>query len=368
MSTTDYKPLIQSLLTCHPDHPPSTSLVTLHDLTERAKALMKEQDVFLHLRAPMTICGDIHGQLQDLLRVFKERGAPPDVPYLFLGDYVDRGDKSIEVVTLLLALKVEYPYSIFLLRGNHECPETNDHYGFKDECRTYATTHGKAGDVLRGNDTLWEAFNGVFQWLPLCASVENRIFCVHGGLSPKLNTLNDLHSIDRAQLRSVPSEGLVCDLLWSDPDRNELEWGENERGCSFTFGPKIVQNFCDTHGFDLVCRAHQVMDHGYEFFCNRKLATVFTASNYCGDYGNRGSVLHVDPQLCCSLVILLPNNEVSIQEIFGAPTPKATSPSRPTLSNITAVEIPVNQAQSPPATNRAPSPRTPSNGFMTVNA
>lgn len=361
MSPPNYKPLIQSLLTCHPDHPPTPSLNTLNDLLARAKTIMQAQDVFLHIRAPMTICGDIHGQLQDLLRVFKERGTPPDVPYLFLGDYVDRGDKSIEVVTLLLALKVEYPHSVFLLRGNHECPETNDHYGFKNECGTYATKHGTTDDVLKGGDALWKAFNGVFQWLPLCASVENRIFCVHGGLSPQLHTLHDLHSIDRSTLSSVPNKGLVCDLLWSDPDRNELEWGENERGCSYTFGPQIVQAFCDTHGYDLICRAHQVMDHGYEFFCNRKLATVFTASNYCGDYGNRGSVLHVDSQLCCSLIILLPNNEMSIQEIFGSPTPSTPStPSRPTLSTVSAVQIPVHHAPSPPTTNRAPSPRTPS--------
>ena len=369
--STDYAPLIQSLLNCYPDHPPATPLATLQELINKARTVLQEQDVFLHLSAPMTICGDIHGQLQDLLRVFKERGTPPDVPYLFLGDYVDRGDKSIEVVTLLLALKVQYPYSIFLLRGNHECPETNDHYGFKDECNTYVDKHRTSADTLTG-DALWRAFNGVFQWLPLCASVANRIFCVHGGLSPKLNTLADLHAIDRQQLSSVPSEGLVCDLLWSDPDRNEVGWGENERGCSHTFGPKIVQNFCDTHGYDLVCRAHQVMDNGYEFFCNRKLTTVFTASNYCGDYGNRGSVLHVDPQLCCSLIILLPNNEVSIQEIFGAPNKTVTPLRTPQLKTISSVEIPVNQALSPPATNRAPSPRTPSKSnrgsFMTVEA
>lgn len=354
MSNQHFKSTIQSLLNYCPDQAiPAIPLATVQSIIHKSTALMKEQDVFLHLRAPITICGDIHGQLEDLLRVFKERGTPPEVPYLFLGDYVDRGDKSIEVITLLLALKAEYPHSIFLLRGNHECPETNDHYGFKEECETYVSKHRTTDSPFSSGEALWKAFNGAFQWLPLCASIDKRIFCVHGGLSPKLTSLEDLHSIDRNKLTTVPNEGLVCDLLWSDPDRNEIEWGENERGCSHTFGPKIVQQFCDTHGYDLVCRAHQVMDHGYEFFCNRKLATVFTASNYCGDYGNRGCVMHVDPQLCCSLIILLPNNEISVQNVLGANLSKG----RPQLVNTSTIEVPVGNAFSPPATLRAPSPR-----------
>lgn len=350
----NYQPLIDSLLQCHPDHPPHIPVSTLQQLSLDALRVMKEQDVFLQLRAPITICGDIHGQLQDLLRVFKQRGTPPDTPYLFLGDYVDRGEHSIEVIVLLFALKVMHPCSIFLLRGNHECPETNGRYGFREECEAHVSKETKkCGDktiqsTVNG-DTLWTIFNRVFQWMPLCASVDDRVFCVHGGLSPKLNTLDQLHAINRETLSEVPDSGLVCDLLWSDPDKNETDWGENERGCSHTFGPKIVEDFCNKHGYDLVCRAHQVMDHGYEFFCKRKLATVFTASNYCGDYGNRGSVLHIDPQMRCSLIILLPNNEISVQELLGESTNQKKT--------TDGFELPVQRAVSPPPTERPPSPR-----------
>ena len=117
----------------------------------------------------------------------------------------------------------------------------------------------------------------------------------------------------------------MCDLLWSDPERNEPGWGENDRGCSYTFGPKIVDQFCTAHGFDLVCRAHQVMDGGYEFFCKRKLATVFSASNYCGDQGNRGSILNVDKRLKCSLVILLPNDDQETHELLAGTTSASSS-------------------------------------------
>jgi serine/threonine-protein phosphatase PP1 catalytic subunit len=369
MPSTDYTPMIDSLLQCHPDRPPAIPPTTLKQLALDAIHAMKQQDVFLHLKAPITICGDIHGQLHDLLRVFKQQGTPPDTPYLFLGDYVDRGDKSIEVVALLLAFKVMYPCSIFLLRGNHECPDTNGRYGFREECVEYIAKNAfreEEGVEAINGDTLWTIFNRVFQWLPLCASVENRVFCVHGGLSPKLQSLEQLHAIDRTHLVEVPGEGLVCDLLWSDPDKNEIGWGENERGCSHTFGPRIVEDFCDKHGFDFVCRAHQVMDHGYEFFCKRRLATVFTASNYCGDYGNRGSVLQIDPQMCCSLIILLPNNEISTHELFGKEKEPSPDPSAsvgaaigdiPVDIPVDMLELPIGRAASPPPTARPPSPR-----------
>jgi serine/threonine-protein phosphatase PP1 catalytic subunit len=308
-SPSSYSKVIEQLLQCDPKRPAIIPPSTLKGLASAAQQIMRDQPVFLPLRAPITICGDIHGQFDDLRRVFSIRGTPPNVPYLFLGDYVDRGEHSVEVIALLLALKVEYPNHIFLLRGNHECPDTNGEYGFRDQCATYLTKCPIGQCAGLTGDSMWRMFNETFQWMPLCASVNGRIFCVHGGLSPELKDLTQLDSIRREELASVPSKGLVCDLLWSDPDRNEPNWGENERGCSYTFGPKIVNDFCDKHGFHLVCRAHQVMDSGYEFFCKRKLATVFTASNYCGDYGNRGSVLHVDPKLRCSLVILLPNNK-----------------------------------------------------------
>lgn len=365
-----YHHIIHSLLHCDPAAPPKIAPTELETLLIDATRVMQSQPVFLPLQAPITICGDIHGQFDDLRRVFRLRGAPPKTPYLFLGDYVDRGDKSVEVATLLLALKVQYPNHIFLLRGNHECRDTNDSYGFRDECNTYVDrcTPAECGDL--NGDTLWTQFNLTFQWMPICASVNGRIFCVHGGLSPKLQSLKQLDAIDRGTLERIPSEGLVCDLLWSDPDKNETGWGENDRGCSYTFGPQIVHDFCEKHGFHLVCRAHQVMDFGYEFFCQRKLATVFTASNYCGDYGNRGSVLYVDPKLRCSLVILLPNNEEEVHPLnvggnrdgnADATTADHDEDEDTELAELSGGGsgggIAMDRAASPPPTLRPPSPR-----------
>ena len=310
-----------------------TSDIKLTDLfciIGSAHNIFKAQDPYLHLAAPILVCGDIHGQLTDLLRVFKAKNMPSDDnPYLFLGDYVDRGDHSVPVIALLFALKVLHPYSVFLLRGNHECPEINDHYGFKDECvQRYGNVDG---------NQLWNKFNAAFQWLPIAASIENRIFCVHGGLSPKLTTGIDaqLAKIDRSALATVPSKGLVCDLMWSDPDRNSTGWEDNERGCGYVFDAATVRKFCEDNDFDLICRAHQCVDYGYDFFSKRKLVTVFTASNYCGSYNNCGAVLCVPKNLNCGLHVLRPNGSIeeesvdlSVKEEASTPpvTPRAFTP------------------------------------------
>ena len=357
-----YKSMIKQLLKCNVHSPPLFDIKDIIGVCGNAMRIMKEQPVFLQLKSPIVICGDIHGQLHDLQRIFRTKGEPPDTPYLFMGDYVDRGDRSVEVSLLLLAMKVCYPYHIFLLRGNHECPDTNDRYGFREECKEYK------GPNNTYDDTLWTVFNKVFQWLPLCASVNGKSFCVHGGLSPELKSLDQLDDIDRSTIANIPDKGLVCDLLWSDPDKNEPSWGENERGCSYTFGPQIVEDFCNKHGFDLVCRAHQVMDGGYEFFCKRRLATVFSASNYCGDYGNRGSILCVDPDLKCSLVILLPNDQQEAHALLS-PTASTTDSNEADENEelasifsspqggVVSGEIDVERLPSPPPTMRAPSPR-----------
>ena len=339
MASSDLRAQLQAtvdlLADCDdPRAPPDVTEDMLINCCKGAIVSIKQQPPLLRLRSPITVCGDIHGQFEDLMRVFSSRGLPPHTPYLFLGDYVDRGAHSAQVVALLLALKALHPDHLFLLRGNHECATINAEYGFIDECRQ-----------RYGSDTAYTIVNKVFQWLPLAAVIQNKIFCVHGGLSPHLESLEQLEALDRSELHHIPDSGLACDLVWSDPERDTQEWADNERGCSHTFGPRIVHEFCEKHGFDFVCRAHQVVDHGYEFFCKRKLVTVFTASNYCGDYGNRGSILHVEPNLRCNFVILLPNNEEETH-LISAPTDER------------------GRAVSPPPTDRAPSPHPSSPRFV----
>ncbi|KAK8813745.1 hypothetical protein WA556_000317, partial [Blastocystis sp. ATCC 50177/Nand II] len=262
-------------------------------LIEAAQQIFATQPVLLDLQTPIKICGDVHGQFFDLLRLFTMNGFPPECDYLFLGDYVDRGKNSIEVLCLLFAYKVKYPDRIFLLRGNHESDAMNQLYGFCDEC------------VRRYSPLLYLRFEECFKYLPLSALVGRRILCMHGGLSPEITSLDDIASIERPC--EIPDEGLVCDLLWADPKRDQEEsWCPNERGISYTFNEDVVADFLDKFNLDLICRAHQVVENGYEFFADVQLITLCSAPNYAGELDNAGAVMIVDSDLACSIAVLRP--------------------------------------------------------------
>lgn len=158
---------------------------------------------------------------------------------------MDRGKQSIETICLLLAYKIKYKENFFLLRGNHECASINRIYGFYDECKR------------RFNVRVWKTFTDCFNCLPVAALIDEKILCMHGGLSPDLKHLDQIRNIARPV--DVPDQGLLCDLLWADPDKDIEGWGENDRGVSFTFGADKVAEFLEKHDLDLVCRAHQVI-------------------------------------------------------------------------------------------------------------
>ncbi|KAJ8557640.1 hypothetical protein K7X08_003265 [Anisodus acutangulus] len=241
----------------------------IKQLCVASRDIFLKQPNLLELEAPIKICGDIHGQYSDLLRLFEYGGFPPKANYLFLGDYVDRGRQSLETICLLLAYKIKYPKNFFLLRGNHECASINRIYGFYDECKR------------RFNVKLWKSFTDCFNCLPVAALIDEKILCMHGGLSPDLSSLDQIRNLPRPT--AIPDTGLLCDLLWSDPGKDVKGWGMNDRGVSYTFGPDKVSEFLSKHDLDLVCRAHQVVEDGYEFFAERQLVTIFSAPNYCGD-------------------------------------------------------------------------------------
>ena len=261
-------------------------------LCTKALEIFMEEPVLLEVSAPVNICGDTHGQYNDLLRLFEFGGRPPQTNYLFLGDYVDRGKNSVETMGLLLAYKIKYPNNIFLLRGNHESEIINHVYGFFDECKR------------RYNTKVYKLFSDCFNWLPISAIVDDKILCMHGGISPDLTSLDRIRKIVRPT--EVPDKGLLCDLLWSDPDKNVDGWGGNERGVSVTFNENIVNKVVEDLDIDLVCRAHQVVENGYEFFADKKLVTVFSAPNYCNQFDNAGGMMIVDENLICGFKILTP--------------------------------------------------------------
>uniref|UniRef100_A0A2P2K844 Serine/threonine-protein phosphatase n=1 Tax=Rhizophora mucronata TaxID=61149 RepID=A0A2P2K844_RHIMU len=281
----------------------------IRQLCVNARQIFLAQPNLLELKAPIRICGDIHGQYQDLLRLFEYGGYPPAANYLFLGDYVDRGKQSLETICLLLAYKIRYPDKIYLLRGNHEDAKINRIYGFYDECKR------------RFNVRLWKIFTDCFNCLPVSALIDEKIICMHGGLSPELETLDQIKEISRPT--EIPDSGLLCDLLWSDPDGKVEGWGESDRGVSCTFGADKVAEFLDKNDLDLICRGHQVVEDGYEFFAKRRLVTIFSAPNYGGEFDNAGALLSVDETLVCSFEILKPVAAASSSKLPLKKPPKA---------------------------------------------
>ena len=287
--------LINKLLLAK-EYKPNTEIDLLEEEIKwviiKSYEIIKNQPVFIELNSPINICGDVHGQFYDLLRLFNYGGEPPKANYLFLGDYVDRGKNSLETIVLLLCYKIKYPENFFMLRGNHESDNINKTYGFYDECKR------------RFNVKLWKKFNDLFNIFPITAIIKDKILCMHGGLSPNLLNFDLLKKIVRPT--EVPDSGLLCDLLWSDPGENIDSWGENERGVSYTFSEKIVEEFLDKYDLDLICRAHQVVENGYEFFANRQLVTIFSAPNYCGEFDNAGAMMLIDKDLMCTFKVLKP--------------------------------------------------------------
>jgi serine/threonine-protein phosphatase PP1 catalytic subunit len=252
--------------------------------------VISNESVCLELSPKLNVCGDIHGQYYDLLRLFEINGHPPKSRYLFLGDYVDRGKQSLETICLLIAYKIRYPKDIYLLRGNHESANVCKVYGFFDECKK------------RLSVKIWKSFCDLFDYLPLTALIDSKILCMHGGISRDLISVKQLKEIKRPL--EVPEYGLVCDLLWSDPSNNIDSWGPNERGVSCTFSSKVLEYFLEKNELDLLCRAHQVVEEGYEFFGEQSLVTIFSAPNYLGEFDNNGAVMQIDNELLCSFQIL----------------------------------------------------------------
>lgn len=268
----------------------------------KAREVFLSQPPLLELSPPVKVVGDVHGQFSDLIRIFTKCGFPPSTNYLFLGDYVDRGKQSLETILLLLCYKIKYPENFFLLRGNHECANVTRVYGFYDECKR------------RINIRTWKLFIDTFNTLPLAAIVAGKIFCVHGGLLPVLNLLDEIRNIVRPT--DVPDFGLINDLLWSDPADTVNEWEDNERGVLYVFSKVAINKFLSKFGFDLVCRAHMVVEDGYEFFNDRTLVTVFSAPNYCGEFDNWGAVMSVSEELLCSFELLDPLDGVALRQVM----------------------------------------------------
>ncbi|XP_009981021.1 PREDICTED: serine/threonine-protein phosphatase 2B catalytic subunit beta isoform isoform X6 [Tauraco erythrolophus] len=253
----------------------------------------------IEVEAPITVCGDIHGQFFDLMKLFEVGGSPANTRYLFLGDYVDRGYFSIECVLYLWVLKILYPSTLFLLRGNHECRHLTEYFTFKQECK------------IKYSERVYDACMEAFDCLPLAALLNQQFLCVHGGLSPEINTLDDIRRLDR--FKEPPAFGPMCDLLWSDPsedfgnENSQEHFSHNTvRGCSYFYSYPAVCEFLQNNNLLSIIRAHEAQDAGYRMYRKSQttgfpsLITIFSAPNYLDVYNNKVTEMLVNVLSICS--------------------------------------------------------------------
>ncbi|EPT28004.1 kelch repeat domain containing/Serine/threonine protein phosphatase protein [Toxoplasma gondii ME49] len=329
--------------------------------------IVKNDDMVLHLRAPIKVYGDIHGQYYDLMRLFhlykmpveEERSdefagtsggqhgaattsAVGDIDtndYLFLGDYVDRGLNSLETICLLFALKVKYPRQIHLLRGNHEDPAINSLYGFQDECKR------RLREDPFDPSSCWRKFNLVFEYLPVAAIIDDSILCIHGGIGGSISSVEELAAFQRplkvAQVPQNVYEQRVTDLLWSDPTDNDSMLGvvrndirdPDGSGRIYKFGPDRVHRFLAENDLQLIIRAHECVMDGFERFAGGKLITLFSATNYCNHHQNAGALLFIRRDMTIIPKLIYPANAPSQYNSWDSrmaelrpPTPPRAAP------------------------------------------
>lgn len=251
-------------------------------ICQASVSLLLSQPSLLRLQTPIILVGDLHGQYFDLIRIFRKYGFPNVANYLFLGDYVDRGSDSLDIILLLLTFKLLYPNNIFLLRGNHECFSVSSTYGFKDECEH--------------KDRPYACFLPVFESLPIASIVGNKIFCVHGGIAPSIESMSEIEQFQRP--REVPSFGMIHELLWSDPSVQISGFGQNSRGSCLTFGPKAARDFMKKFDFEMIVRAHELVQEGFSFPFGKTMnvVTLFSATQYSTG-NNLGAVMIIDDSL-----------------------------------------------------------------------
>lgn len=245
-------------------------------LMKNVRDVFKMEPAVLQVEGEFVIVGDLHGSISSLLRIFDRLGYPPQRSYIFLGDYVDRGVFSCDVLFMLFSLKVLFPSHVYMIRGNHECESLTAYYGFKKECRK------------RFNTVVYYDAVDTFEFLPIACVVNDRTLCVHGGISP---SVNDIFQLQKP--KTDPIDGDVADILWSDPNCRIDGFMSSKRGKGYNFGEAALRKFLKLTGFDRLIRSHESCFDGFhQPFADQDLCTtVFSACDYCNSHNSAAVIL-----------------------------------------------------------------------------
>lgn len=310
MESKEIDQIIYSILLTRQDK--STSIRSRLPITKIRKLLTSVQDVLkkdpilLEIPANVHVVGDIHGNIDDLLRIFEHCGYPPESKYLFLGDYIDRGRNGLEVIMLLFALKLKYPNHMYLIRGNHEITKISEYYGFYDEVE------------MKYGTLLFYAIHSVFKYLPMACLIDGSIFCVHGGIGPDLKSLEDFRKLEKPN--DIEEPGLFLDIVWSDPREEVDGFVDSKRGCGRYFGRNALKEFFDNNGLELMIRSHELCEEGI----NQPIIasdddptpmclTIFSNTDYCGRK-NKAVVCSINEELVITIISFKPMTQEEKKE------------------------------------------------------
>lgn len=276
-------------------------------LIKDASAIIKSEPILLRIDPEINIVGDIHGNIDDLIRIFETHGYPSESRYLFLGDYIDRGKNGLEVMILILALKVKYPQNVYMLRGNHETNDVPKIYGFLLECTK------KYGGIL------FHEFVEFFKYLPIAAVVGNSILCVHGGISPELKTLNEFNNLKK--IKNIQENKIISDILWSDPKRLKEQFKRNSRGSGVFYNEEALSLFLQNNSLKCLIRSHEYCNNGIDIpFDSNICYTIFSNTNYNG-LKNEGATIYIsnDNTIHVHKFCSLPQNDFEEKRIIFPP-------------------------------------------------
>jgi len=260
---------------------PIISSEDIQVLCKNIEDIFSKESSLIEIEPPLIVVGDLHGHYLDLLRTLHEFGLPCNRSYLFLGDLVDRGEFSLETVTLVFALKVLYPKNVHIIRGNHEFDFLCSRSGFLSEI-----------EKVYQNSKVYDMFLSAFGMMPLAAVIQGDILCVHGGIGPSIEKIEQIKEIQRPIYEFC--DGILDSLIWSDPSDSILFYEPSSRGSGYFFGERSTQEFLQKNNLKMMIRAHECVHDGFQYMFDGKLLTVFGASNYCGLVSNSSAVLIID--------------------------------------------------------------------------
>lgn len=249
--------------------------------------IFKKEPNVIHTKSPITLLGDVHGDFEDVLEIFEIFGTPPEGRYVFIGDFVDRGPKSVHTLALLLCYKIKYPEDFILIRGNHEGTNLTYVFGF------YREMIKRYGDIH-----LFHQCIEMFTTLPLAIIIDNNILSIHGGLSAKLETIEQLNSIDRETPdtgMTINKDMILKDILWNDPTRYPGIQPSNREG-GLTWGPDITERFCSKNGIKLIVRGHESISSGYRWDHNGRVLTIFSSPYYNNEFHEGAALEIISPE------------------------------------------------------------------------